>query len=78
LVGVEFVVEDEPARFRCRGCGEDFTAGPPPDDAGEAVHLVPELSHAYLRCPACGSPDFEIVAGRGVTLRTIEGTGGEG
>jgi len=75
LAGTEFVVQDEPAAFRCRGCGTGFEAPPPPEEAGEAVHFVPELAHAYLRCPDCGSPDFEITAGRGVTLRTVEGDG---
>lgn len=76
LASAEFVVEDEAAGFRCRACGTGFEASPPGDDAGEAVHFVPELAHAYLRCPGCGSPDFDIVAGRGVTLRTVEGEDG--
>ena len=42
-------------------------------DEGEAVHFIPELSHAFARCPSCGSPDFDITHGRGITLEQIEG-----
>lgn len=78
LADAEFVVEHEPARFRCRACGRSFGRGAEPagPEAAEAIHLVPELAHAFVRCPDCGSPDFEIAAGRGVTLRRVEGSGG--
>ncbi len=78
VAGVEFVIEQEPAQFICRACGQEF--GRPELEAGgnteavEAIHLIPELAHVYVRCPSCGSPDFEIVAGRGVTVLRIEGT----
>ena len=77
LAAVEFEVLTERARFRCRPCGagygrEDVIVGDDPDQ-DEAVHFVPELAHAFVRCPSCGSPDFEIVAGRGVTLERVEG-----
>ncbi len=69
-------LEVEPARFRCRPCGREFaladterTSG----DASEAIHFIPELVHAFVCCPACGSPDFEVTAGRGVLLRELEG-----
>jgi hydrogenase nickel incorporation protein HypA/HybF len=81
LAGVVFDIVEEPVRFGCRACGAEFgreDAGDRSDpDAAEAIHLVPELSHAFLRCPQCGGPDFEILAGRGVTLERVEGTGGE-
>jgi len=67
----------DPARFRCRPCGRAFgladTGGPGSEDASEAIHFIPELAHAFLRCPACASPDFEVTAGRGVSLGAIEG-----
>jgi len=79
LEGVEFVVEDEAVAFRCAACDQTFgTADLEPrgnDDAIEAMHLIPELAHAYVRCPSCAGPDFEIVAGRGVTLQRVEGMG---
>ncbi len=39
----------------------------------EAIHFVPEVAHTYVKCPKCGSPDFEIVSGRGVWLEDIKG-----
>ncbi len=39
----------------------------------EAIHFVPEVAHTFVKCPKCGSPDFEIVSGRGVWLQDIKG-----
>ena len=39
----------------------------------ESIHFVPELAHAFLRCPDCDGADFEVVAGRGVVLQELEG-----
>jgi len=39
----------------------------------EAIHFVPEVAHTYIKCPNCGSPDFEIGSGRGVWLENIKG-----
>ncbi len=77
LADARIDLEPEPARFRCRPCGRDFaladTAGPADEDESEAIHFIPEMAHAFLRCPDCGSPDFEVTAGRGVLLRALEG-----
>ncbi len=78
LADTDFVLEHEAARFECRPCETSFgrtDLGDPSDHDAEAAHFVPELSHAFVRCPACGSPDFEITAGRGVTLSRVEGRG---
>lgn len=77
LSGVTFDVSEEPVRFECRSCGSAYgrdEAGIADDgDQDEAIHFIPELSHAFARCPSCGSPDFDIRAGRGITLERIEG-----
>lgn len=77
LGDTKFEVAVEPARMRCNACGTEFSMAESSDgveeDEAEAIHFVPELSHAFMRCPACQSPDFDIVAGRGVTLASIEG-----
>ena len=39
----------------------------------EAIHFIPELAHAFLECPSCQSPDFELLQGRGVSIGAIEG-----
>jgi hydrogenase nickel incorporation protein HypA/HybF len=80
LAGAAFDVTEERVRFGCNACGreynrDDISLDDP--DEGEAIHFIPELSHAFARCPECGSPDFEILAGRGITLERIEGTGDE-
>jgi hydrogenase nickel incorporation protein HypA/HybF len=76
LTDVHIGLEIEPARFRCRPCGHEFgVQDPAPLDEkqAEAIHFVPELSHSFLRCPSCRSPDFEVLGGRGVSIRRIEG-----
>lgn len=77
LEGADITLEIEPAAFRCRGCTHEFgyrdVSGALGPDEGEAVHFVPELAHAFLECPSCGSPDFEVVRGRGVWIREIRG-----
>jgi len=73
--GIELRVE--PARFRCRPCGREFaldeTEGPRNHDESEAIHFIPELAHSFLCCPACRSPDFEVLAGRGVLIESLTG-----
>lgn len=77
LENTTFELSVESARMKCRVCGAEFlhgdASGGLDEDQGEAIHFVPELSHAFLRCPRCQSPDFEILSGRGVTLASIEG-----
>ena len=43
------------------------------EEAREAVHFVPEIAHTFMKCPRCGSPDFEIVTGRGIWIESIKG-----
>ena len=77
LLGVVFDVADEAVQFECRVCGTTYGRDDVDLDGGdhsEAIHFIPELSHAFARCPSCGSPDFEILAGRGITLERIEGS----
>lgn len=66
------------AGFRCRVCGAEWGlagagGGLGPDEA-EAVHFLPEVIHAFMRCPSCGSPDFEITRGRGIWVERVEAT----
>jgi hydrogenase nickel incorporation protein HypA/HybF len=70
-----FEIAGEPARFACRACAATWALADVPglsDDDREAIHLLPEAVHAYLRCPRCGSADFDVAAGRGVSISAIE------
>ena len=77
LSAAAITVEKEPARFRCRPCGREFdmdeSGAQGGTDEAEAIHFIPELAHAYLACPACRSPDFEVLSGRGVSISRLEG-----
>jgi len=62
--------------LKCRNCGNTWTFKKQKLDnaTAEAIHFVPEVAHTYVKCPRCGSPDFEIAAGRGIWLQKIKGT----
>jgi hydrogenase nickel incorporation protein HypA/HybF len=70
-----FEVETEKAELKCRACGHEwpFSENKLDTDSTEAIHFVPEAAHAHIKCPKCGSPDFEITRGRGIWLETIKG-----
>lgn len=70
----EFVLVEEEAVFRCRACGFEWRlrdVGGLGEEVREYIHFVPEVVHTYLRCPRCGSPDFEVVKGRGVRIKEV-------
>ena len=71
----EFHVVRAKTRLNCRVCGNTwlFSKNKLDEDTAEAIHFVPEVAHAYIKCPKCGSPDFEISEGRGVWLDNIKG-----
>jgi hydrogenase nickel incorporation protein HypA/HybF len=71
----EFIIKTAKAKLQCKACGHKwyFTKQKLDKDAMEAIHFVPEIAHTYIKCPDCGSPDFEILEGRGVWLESIEG-----
>jgi hydrogenase nickel incorporation protein HypA/HybF len=73
----KFVVEEEDVSFKCRVCGSewDFEKGVKEldEDEAEYVHFIPDIIRVYSKCPKCGSPDFEVLKGRGVWIEYIEG-----
>jgi len=71
----KFSIELAKAELNCRACGHKwfFEKGKMDENAAEAIHFVPEIAHTYIKCPKCGSPDFEILEGRGVWLESIKG-----
>ncbi|AIF70179.1 hydrogenase expression protein HupG [Palaeococcus pacificus DY20341] len=76
---IEFVMED--AEFKCRDCGNVWKLKEVKKSFDERIkediHFIPEVVHAFLACPECGSRDFEVTKGRGVYLAAIKVEGEE-
>jgi hydrogenase nickel incorporation protein HypA/HybF len=75
LKNAKFSLETVKAELKCRVCNHKwkFSTKNLDEDVSEFIHFVPEVAHTYLKCLKCGSPDFEIVTGRGVWLDSIKG-----
>ena len=75
LKDAEFKFKIVKTKLKCRICGHEWS--PRKDELDEsvreAIHFIPEITHAYLRCPRCGSIDFDIIEGRGVWLEYVRG-----
>ncbi|WP_457742734.1 hydrogenase nickel incorporation protein HypA [Thermococcus sp.] len=73
--GAEIEFIEEEAVFRCRNCGHTWKLKEVKDMFDERLkedmHFIPEVVHAFLACPKCGSHDFEILQGRGVYVSGI-------
>ena len=71
---LEFVFETEPATLQCTVCGHGWSfADCDIDEATrEAIHFLPEVAHSFIVCPSCGSADFRVDKGRGVTIESIQ------
>jgi len=75
LQRAKFNIKRDETKLRCRVCSYSwsFSADKLDEEAREAVHFVPEIAHAFVKCPRCGSRDFEVVSGRGVWIESIKG-----
>lgn len=67
----DFLIEEVEPEFKCLSCGvvfklKDITTYD--DVEKENIHFIPEMVKAFSKCPKCGSVDFEITKGRGVSL----------
>ena len=73
----KIVIEIEDSVLRCQVCRHQWpyreAMSKLSDDDVEAIHFIPEVAHVYIRCPQCGSPDFDLTEGRGVWIESIEG-----
>jgi len=76
IEGAKFEIINEDARFKCNNCGKTWSLSDVKEKLDnsiiEMVHFIPEVIHAYLNCPYCGSPNFTIISGRGVTIEEVE------
>jgi len=72
---VKFRILTGKSTLRCRVCGTtwQFDLKKMDRETAEAIHFVPEAAHSYIKCPKCGSPDFEIASGRGAWLESVKG-----
>jgi hydrogenase nickel incorporation protein HypA/HybF len=69
-----FAIEREPALFLCSRCGRRWglrESGNVTEDELEAIHFLPETAHLFISCPQCGSGDYRIEEGRGVSISGI-------
>lgn len=77
LKNVKTVIETEKANLKCKNCEHTWSFSDMKkkinEDVSEAIHFVPEVAFVHTRCPNCGSPDFEIRTGRGVSIISIKG-----
>jgi len=75
LKNAKFTFETVKAELKCKVCGHQwsFNAENLGEEVSEAIHFIPEIAHTYIKCPKCGSPDFEISVGRGIWLESIKG-----
>ncbi len=76
LKEVEFVYKIEPAVLKCNNCGHEWMYRDSmknlSEEERENIHFIPETVHIYVKCPVCGSMDFEMENGRGVFIERIE------
>ena len=71
----QFEIETKKAKLKCRVCDHRWFFGEEniDEETAEAIHFVPEIAYTCIRCSKCGSPDFEIMQGRGVWLERVKG-----
>lgn len=75
LKNAEFKVETVRARLKCSSCGHtwNFKREELEEEVAEAIHFVPEVAYSFIKCPRCGSKDFEFVEGRRVYIERVGG-----
>ena len=77
LKDVKIIIETTKSTLQCKSCNHSWKFGDAKkklsEDEGEAIHFIPEVAFAHMRCPKCRSPDFEIATGRGVLITSIKG-----
>ena len=77
LKNVKISIETEKSTLKCKSCDHTWKFSDKKkklnEDESEAIHFIPEVAFVHTRCPKCGSPDFEITTGRGVSIISIKG-----
>ncbi|MFH1786394.1 MAG: hydrogenase nickel incorporation protein HypA [archaeon] len=74
----KITIRQKGASMKCRNCQKVWSPkgikGEMGEEISEAIHFIPEMAHAFMKCPKCGSHDFEVIGGRGVSVLSIKGT----
>jgi len=77
LKNVKIRIKSEKSNLVCNNCKHEWSFSDMKkklnEDESEAIHFIPEVAFVHSRCPKCGSPDFEIKDGRGVSILSIKG-----
>ena len=77
LKKVKITIETEKGILKCKNCEHTWSFSDMKkklnEDEAEEIHFIPEVAFVHSRCPKCGSPDFEITRGRGVSITSIKG-----
>jgi len=77
LKNAKVTIKNVPSTLTCTSCEHKWTFNSMKstisEDESEAIHFIPETFFVHTRCPKCGSPDFKITSGRGVTISSIKG-----
>lgn len=71
-----FRISKERTSFACRNCGRKWSFSltrkkltPLQKGGDNAVHYIPSTIGAFESCPDCGSPDFDIISGFGLSIK---------
>lgn len=71
----EYRIEKEEPLFKCNVCGKIFNLynrDTKTREELENIHFIPEMVKAFVKCPQCQSIDYEIIKGRGVSIKLEE------
>ena len=77
LKDVKINIDTEKSKLKCKICNHEWMFSDMRknlnEEESEAIHFIPEVALVHARCPKCGSPDFDIASGRGVSISSIKG-----
>jgi len=84
LGNVKYVIVSEETTFKCNYCGFSWGWSSVKDsilkdlcgdfiECDNPVHFIPDLINVFMKCPKCGSQDYNILTGYDVRLVSIKG-----
>jgi hydrogenase nickel incorporation protein HypA/HybF len=77
LKNVNINIETEESKLKCKVCNNIWKFSDIrkklKNDESEAIHFIPEVAFVHSRCTKCKSPDFDIISGRGISIKSIKG-----